>query len=80
MFKVGEKVVCVKEPETTKYLRYGDVYTIKSVTYNRNMKGALLIFDEIPNTTFSGNRFKSNIEFRKEKIIKLKEKINGKQT
>ena len=78
MYKPGDKVVCVKEPETTKYLSYGDVYTVKYVTYNTHMTTPLLVFDEIPNTTFSSNRFISNIEFRKEKIIKLKEKICSK--
>lgn len=76
MFKVGDKVVCIKEPESDKYLKYGEVYTISDCFDVANYSRQIIIFKEIPSVSFPCDRFKNNIEFRKDKIIKLKDRIN----
>lgn len=79
MFKNGDKVVCIKEPPSNKYLNYGQTYTVLDFDAMKNSPG-LIRFYEIPEVTFSSHRFKNVVEFRKEKIIKLKERLNGNKT
>ena len=71
MFKPGDKVVCVLEPESKNFLKYGKIYTIKYIEDDDNFSYSLLKFEEIPNKAFSGNRFISLKEYRKQKLQKL---------
>jgi hypothetical protein len=74
MFKVGDKVICINEPEINKYLKYGEIYTVKSYEVT-TIIGYILELEEIENCSFPGYRF-TTYNFRKEKILKLKERIN----
>jgi hypothetical protein len=71
MFKIGDKVVCIKEPIDNSLIVYGNVYTIECVLPSSNY--FILEFIEIKYTRFSSERFISLIELRKNKINKLKE-------
>ena len=79
MFNVGDKVVCVKEPESNKYLSYGSIYTVSSYKKTNQMSFGIITFYEIADASFSDHRFKSAVVFRKEKIEKIKERICSKR-
>ena len=80
MFKNVDKVICINEPEKDNYLKYGNLYTISDCYQVSNFSRQIIQFEEIPKISFTSDRFKNVIEFRKEKIIKLKERLNGNKT
>jgi len=76
MFEVGDKIVCINEPEINTYLKYGNVYTIKCFVKTVS-KTYILVLEEITNISFSGYRFEK-YNFRREKILKLKKDVQDK--
>ena len=60
-FKVGEQIVCIKGYNAIGILAEGDSFIVKKVFPN-----GLIELNGIDNL-FSSKRFKSSIEFRKEK-------------
>lgn len=76
VFEIGDKVVCILEPNDTEHLTYGKIFTIKKLGIGLYEAFPVLNLNEIPLYYFPSYRFKRLIDFRKEKIFKLKERIN----
>jgi len=72
MFEVGDKLVCISCNETS-MIKIGMIYTIKEVgiEFTNSIR-----FEEIPNLWYDKYIFISLLEYRRNKILKLKERIN----
>lgn len=74
MFQKGEKIVCIKDRKDPLYkdiflLRIGDVCTVE---YQENNKLSLI---EETYYLYNPKHFISILEYRKQKILKIKNKI-----
>ena len=79
MFKVGDKVICIND-ELKGYQGTFEIvklkeYTIKKITGEATTE-CILFFNEV-NNSYMSSRFLTIPEFRRLKINKIKESING---
>lgn len=76
MFKVGDVVVYVGDIETNKLLKHGNLYTISGCFDFVSQSRQVMKFKETPDgMVFTSEYFMKNVDFRKEKIIKIKNNI-----
>jgi hypothetical protein len=81
MFKVGDKIVCIDNYGMVEILNLYETYTVSALMNLTDNTGYALT--EVPlNTAFRESRFISldvfNLLKRKDKILKIKERINEK--
>lgn len=74
MFQPGEKIICIKNVEDPLYNNQIILYCGKIYTVEQHTKNGVSIY-EMTYYWFSPKYFISLLEFRKQKLLKLKENI-----
>ena len=77
MLKVGDKVYYIGE--TKSWLKHGKLYNVTAVSYSDNklIKLSVYLSNGVSTSRNDVENFITELEFRKQKINKIKEKLNG---
>lgn len=77
MFRVGDRLICIDDIDSPgNSLTKNVIYTISRV--NEEIDGSYYIgLREVSSFSFCSNRFVSVVKYRREKLNKLKAKINN---
>ena len=78
-FDIGDSVVCINDDlrgiNGVFEIKKNNIYTIRKITTIVNNNSFLIYLNEV-NSSYSCDRFISLYELRKQKINKIKDKIN----
>jgi len=73
MFEVGDKIICLDDADASRPIKKFNIYNVKKINTFNNC----ILLEEIYDYWFDSERFILFSEFRRTKIEKIKERING---